>query len=116
MKIKILLFAACAGLILASCSDKEAEAKMEQMEKEMHMKDSTCMANTQMLMDSILTLREEMMTLNKVSSTTTTTKTTTAPSTTTTGDKKLEVGTKEGATKKTIDIKKKGGTTSGGGN
>ena len=114
MKIKILFFVLGAGLILAGCTDKAAEAKMEQMEKDMHVKDSTCMANTQMLMDSIMTLREEMLLLNKVGTSTTTTKTTVTPKTTT--DKKVEVGTKEGTTNKKIDIKKKGGTTSGGGN
>ena len=114
MKIKILFFVLGAGLILAGCTDK---TKMTEMEKEMHVKDSTCTANTQMLMDSILTLREEMMMLNKVgTSTTTTTKTTVTPATPA-EKKKLEVGTKEGSTTKgTIDIKKKGGTTSGGGN
>ncbi len=115
--MKILFFVLGTGLILAGCTDKAAETKMAEMEKDMHVKDSTCMANTQMLMDSIMTMREEMLMLNQVgTSTTTTTKTTVTPkTTTTTPDKKIEVGTKEGTTNKKIDIKKKGGTTSGGG-
>ncbi|MFI5171204.1 MAG: hypothetical protein ACHQFW_02380 [Chitinophagales bacterium] len=107
MKIKILFFVLGAGLILASCSDKEAEAKIADLEKQMLAKDSTCMANTQMLMDSIMTLRESMMNLNKVSSSTTTTKTTVTPA------EPKTIQTKEGATNKKIDIKKKGGATGG---
>ncbi len=119
MKIKILFSVLGTALVLSSCTDTEADTRFEQMETDMRIKDSTCMAKEMALNDSIISLREQLLMLNQVgTSTTTTTKTTVTPKTTTTSpDKKIEVGTKEGTTNnKTIDIKKKGGTTSGGGN
>ncbi len=108
MKIKILFFVLTAGVILASCSDKEAEAKMAQMTKDMRVADSTCMAEKTMLMDTIMSMKMMMMemTVANTKTTTTTTKSTTPPV------KKAEIGTKSTDGKK-VDIKKKGGATGG---
>lgn len=113
MKIKILFFLLGAGLILASCSDKEAEAKIKQMETDMHKADSTCTADKQMMMDSMMGMQHKLDSLMmaasmRSSTTTTTTKTMVAPTTT----KKMETPVKE-TTKKGVDIKKKPGATGG---
>lgn len=111
MKIKILLFIVSAGLILASCSDKEAAEKMAQMEKDMHAADSTCMAEKTMMMDSIMSMQKMIMEMTVAAATTSKTTTTTVK-TTTPEVKKAEIGTKSTDGKK-VDIKKKGGATGG---
>ena len=118
MKIKMLFFVVAEGLVLASCSDKEAATKLADMEKAMKAADSTCMAEKTMLMDSIAsmatTITEMEAAKNTVSSSTSSKSTTTTVKTTTptVTDKKVDVGTKVGDTKK-VDIKKKGGATGG---
>lgn len=117
MKIKMLFFVVAAGLVLASCSDKEAATKLADMEKAMKAADSTCMAEKTMLMDSIAsmatTITEMEAAKNAVSSSTSSKSTTTVKTTTpTVTDKKFDVGSKTGDTKK-VDIKKKGGATGG---
>ncbi len=109
MKIKILLFVLGAGLVLASCSDKEAEAKIKQMETDMHKADSTCTADKQMMQHTIdsLTMAATMH-MNSMSNNAP------APAKAETPKEKLNVKTKEGATKTgAIDIHKKGGATGG---
>lgn len=111
MKIKILLFVVSAGLILASCSDKEAADKMAQMEKDMHAADSTCMAEKTMMMDSIMSMQKTIMEMSVAAATSSKTTTTTVK-TTTPEIKKAEVGNKSTDGKK-VDIKRKGGATGG---
>lgn len=117
MKIKILFFVVAAGVFLASCSDKESATKIADLEKAMKVGDSTCMAEKTMLMDSIMSMQnamtEMMAKMNTVSSSTTTKTTTTKTTPVAAPDKKVEIGTKTGDTKKGVDIKKKGGATGG---
>lgn len=117
MKIKILFFVVAAGVFFASCSDKEAATKIADMEKAMKAADSTCLAEKTMLMDSIMGMRstmDSMMAAVNTVSTSTSTKTTTTKTTPVAApDKKVDIGTKTGETKKGVDIKKKGGATGG---
>ncbi len=53
MKIKISLLVLGAGLALAGCTDKEAEAKMAQMEADMKKADSTCTAGMTMMQGKV---------------------------------------------------------------
>lgn len=119
MKIKFMLFVLAGGIMLASCSDKAAEQKIADLEKAMHVADSTCAAEKTMLMDSIMTMQKAMESMTAVRNTTSSTTTTKSTTTTTpkVGEGKLapsktEVGTKTGDTKK-VDIKTKGGATGG---
>lgn len=120
MKIKFMLFLLAGGLVLASCSDKEAEQKIADLEKQMKAADSACVAEKTMLMDSIVSLSaqiEEMSAPRNTTSSSTSTKTTTS-STPKIGEgklvpaKKTDVQVKDGDTKK-VDIKTKGGATGG---
>ncbi|HMU70410.1 MAG TPA: hypothetical protein PK511_01415 [Chitinophagales bacterium] len=119
MKIKFLLFVLAGGFVLASCSDKEAEQKIADLEKQMHVGDSACAAEKTALMDSIAALHmemEEWMKMDAMKSSTSSKSSTSTKSTTTVTpapDKKVDVNVKGGDTKKTIDIKKKGGATGG---
>ncbi len=117
MKMKMLFFALAGGILLASCSDKAAEQKIADLEKQMAAKDSTCTAQMTMMMDSITSLNamiEEMSAPKNTTSSSTSSKTTTTPKSeqkigegklmpnkktdATTGDKKLDIKTKGGAT------------------
>jgi len=118
MKIKLMLLTLAGGLVLASCSDKAAEQKIADLEKQMKAADSMCMADKTMLMDSIMSLSakiEEMSAPRNTTSSSTSTKTTTTPKV---GEgklaptKKTDVNVKDGDTKK-LDIKTKGGATGG---
>jgi hypothetical protein len=117
MKIKFLLFVLAGGLVLASCSDKEAEQKIADLEKQMHAGDSACAAEKTALMDSLAKMHTEMEEWMKMdamkSSTSSKTTTSTKTTTTVTPDKKVDVNVKGGDTKKAVDIKKKGGATGG---
>lgn len=118
MKIKIMLSVLAGGMLLASCSDKAAEQKIADLEKQMQAADSVCLAEKTILMDSIMSLSaqiEEMSAPRTTTSSSTTTKSAPAPKV---GEgklapaKKTDVKTKDGDTKK-LDIKTKGGATGG---
>jgi len=120
MKIKILLFCLSAGLVLASCSDKEAEAKMQQMATDMMRADSTCKAGMMMMqtqMDSLQGMIDSMMMAKNTVSSGTSKKAPEKGEIKVNTSKGVDVKTKSGGTNSTIDIKKKGGanSTSGGG-
>lgn len=78
MKIKISLLVLGAGLALAGCKDKEAEAKITQMEADMKKADSTCTAgmtmmqgkvdSMQMMLDSMQTAMDNMPTSTGIKS------------------------------------------------
>ena len=92
MKIKFMLFVLAGGLVLASCSDKEAEQKIADLEKQMKAADSACVAEKTMLMDSIMSLTatiEEMSAPRNTTSSSSSTKTTTS-STPKIGEGKLD--------------------------
>jgi len=120
MKIKFMLFMLAGGLALASCSDKAAEQKIADLEKQMKAADSLCNADKTMLMDSIMSLSakiEEMSAPRNTTSSSTSTKATTT-TTPKVGEgklaptKKSDATVKDGDTKK-LDIKTKGGATGG---
>lgn len=114
MKIKVLLFVLGAGFVLASCTDKEAEAKIKQLEADMHIADSTCQAGMLMMQtqsDSLQGLIDSMM-MSRTTSTSTTTKTTTTKSEPV---KQVDPPAKKKDGTGGIDIKKKTGTNQGGG-
>ena len=94
MKIKMLFFVVAAGLVLASCSDKEAATKIADLEKAMKAADSACLAEKTMLMDSIMSMQTALTEMeaakNAVSSNTTKSSTVKV----TTPEKKVTVGSK----------------------
>lgn len=117
MKIKMLFFVVAAGLVLASCSDKEAATKIADLEKAMKAADSVCLAEKTMLMDSIMSMQTALTEMeaakNAVSSNTSSNTGKSATVKVTTPEKKVTVGEKPTEGKKGIDIKKKGGATGG---
>jgi hypothetical protein len=113
MKIKLLFFVLGAGFILASCTDKEAEAKMMQMEADMKKADSTCQAGMLMMqtqMDSLQGIIDSMMKAKMTTGTSTKTTTKSEPVKKVDAPVKKKEGTNSG-----IDIKKKTGSNQGGG-
>ncbi|MBC8047991.1 MAG: hypothetical protein H7Y00_14430 [Fimbriimonadaceae bacterium] len=111
MKMKSLFFILCLGLLVASCTDKKAEEEMAKMKKDMQMADSICIADKQMLMDSITSIRATldslMMPKNATSSNTSksgSTKTTTKDDGKSVNDRG---GVKDTDTKK--DVNERGG-------
>lgn len=113
MKIKMLFFVVAAGLVLASCSDKEAATKIADLEKAMKASDSACLAEKTMLMDSIMSLQTALTEMEAAKNAVSSNAGKSSTVKVTTPEKKVTVGEKPTEGKKGIDIKKKGGATGG---